>query len=92
MDQEKKQKFDIHTQVFTRSGWTESGCADILFMNTAPLVGGALVTVRDVTLAPGKFLSIAGNEEELDVTQYEVIFAITGIPQCTIIRKLYRDR
>jgi hypothetical protein len=85
------QKFDIHTAVITRPGWLESGCLDILFINTAPLVGGATVTVRDLALLPGKFLSISGNQDELDVSQYEIIFG-AGIPQCTVIRKLYRDK
>ncbi len=86
-----RQKYDVHTQVISRSGWTESNCADILFYNSAPLVGGADVTVRDLTLPPGKFLRIWGNSEELDVTQYEIVFG-TGIPQVTVIRKLYRDK
>lgn len=89
MPERKSHKYKTQTNVLIISGWTESECSDILFLNTAPLTGGAAVTVRGVTLQPGQFLSIQANEWELDETQYEVIFATTGIPNLTVVRKLY---
>jgi len=48
-----------------------------------------------LSIAPGSYFSMPGNQFEIDRTQYEVFFSAedvsNGTQRCTVIRKLYKD-
>lgn len=84
------QKYDVNIRIIVESGWITSDCADITFINTAPVVGGDNVSVKGMVLTPGQFMCVTANDGEMDVTQWEAIFAGAGTPNLTVIRKVYR--
>jgi hypothetical protein len=82
------QKYYIETKVFYESQNIGSECNDITFINS----GTTNFTINDVLLLPNQSLRISGNINEIDTTEYTLVFAtsINTGNLCTIIRKLYK--
>jgi len=82
------QKFYIETKVFYQSQNIGSDCNDITFINS----GSTSFTINDVLLLPNQSLRISGNANEIDTTEYVLVFAtaINVGNLCIIIRKLYK--
>lgn len=79
------QKYYLSNQQYSQSGPIQSNCNAILFVNDG--TSNAIVLGR--VIAPGIALSISGNEGELDVTQYSVLFQGAGENILSVLRKVY---
>ena len=82
------QKYYIEVKQFYTSQKVSSDCNDITFINT----GSTNVRVQNILLVPNQQLNIAGNEGEIDTTQYDIFFTtlISTGNELTVIRKLYK--
>jgi hypothetical protein len=78
-------KFTINTQVVTENGVVESNCNAITFKNT----GAATVYVKGVPLVTGEPMEVTGNDDEMDITQYDIRFG-SGAAQLIVLRKTYQ--
>jgi hypothetical protein len=77
---------------YDRNSWIDGFCAEIAFLNigdgaTPPT--GQNVTILGFTIKPGFGISFDGNEAELDVTKYQIVFSGTGVANCSVFRKMY---
>lgn len=64
----------------------ESLCNEIAFTNS----GTQNILVNGRTIVPGETISISGNGDEKDVTDYNVSFSSSDTaPKCDVIRKRY---
>ena len=85
----KIQQFYTEFKNFYYSQKVTSECNDITFIN----VGSNPVTIEGaITLQQNQSLEIAGNANELNVTQYDVKFSVYSDPNnnLVVIRKLFR--
>ena len=68
------------------SPWINSNCNEIAFWNT----GTSNVIINNViNLLPNDFVSLNGNINELDKTQYIYSFTGTGTNSLIVIKKTY---
>ena len=70
---------------YTKDQYVEARCNAITFINT----GTANLRIGTFTLTPDAQLSLSGLSGEVDVTRYQLVFATTGNPSLTVIRKVY---
>jgi|SRR5579859_2262377 hypothetical protein len=76
------------------NNWVDSECAEIAFLNVGdgnfPTPTGQNVTILGFTIKPGFGISFDGNENEIDMTKYQISFTGTGVKNCWVFRKMYR--
>ena len=66
--------------------WITSNCNEIAFWN----VGTTTATINNVVvLAPQDYLSLNGNVDEIDKTQYTCAFSGSGQSNVIVIKKTY---
>jgi hypothetical protein len=83
-------EFNTPVMNIVKTQWITSNCADIIFINYTPLavtVNGN-IQVNNYILQPGGFVSISGNNGELNVDTYNVVFDPLAT-NCAIIKRLY---
>lgn len=77
-----------------RNDWVTSGCAEIAFLNVGdgnfPTPVGQSVTILGFTIKPGFGVSFDGNQNEIDMTKYQLTFSGTGVKNCWVFRKMFR--
>lgn len=84
MDLHYQKYWNTFTQ-YTDNAYVEANCAAITFINS----GTANVSVIGYLLSPGQGLALYGNDGELDVTQYNIVFSGAGTFICSVFRKGY---
>ena len=72
---QKRQKYNIVISKYQTSQYIQSNCGDITFYN-ASTVGN--IFVNDFTLVPGQSIGFSANFNEIDTTQYNIIFDTKG--------------
>lgn len=77
------QRFYMTFNSVEKSQEVKADCAQITFLN----LGTATVVLNGVPLPQYWFFSSPANWDELDVTQYKVIFSGAGTKNCIVIRK-----
>ncbi len=78
-------KYTMGFKAIQQSGQVNSNCAETAFIN----LGTTLVTINNVfPLAAGASIGFNGNADEIDVTQYNLVFA-TGQGLCIVVQKFY---
>lgn len=82
-----KKKYWINAQLIQQSGKVPSECNSITFLNTSLI---DTVLVLNVPIAPGQSLSIQGNEDEIDMTDYLVQLG-TDPNTFYVLRKFYKQ-
>ena len=70
---------------FDKNAWVESNCAEIAFLN----IGTSNFSVLGFVVNPGFGISFDGQENQLDVTKYQIIFDNTGVNNAAVFRKMY---
>jgi hypothetical protein len=78
-------KYYLDFQQYGTNTPLASNCNAITFIN----VGATDCYINKFLLASGASLSITGNENEIDVTTYEMYFT-TGIGNLNVIRKFFK--
>lgn len=79
-------KVSFETYQPSQSSWITSDCNEILFWNK----GTSNIFLNDVVLLqPDDFLSINGNKDEIDRTQYRYQFQGAGDNVLAVIKKTY---
>jgi hypothetical protein len=80
------QQFYLETKIYITNARISSNSNAITFINT----GSVNLTINDLTLAPGQSFGVTGNDNEIDTTQYNLVFPSPNAPGngCTVIRKL----
>jgi len=80
------QQFYLETKIYITNSRISSNSNAITFINT----GSVNLTINDLTLAPGQSFGVTGNDNEIDTTQYNLVFPSPNAPGngCTVIRKL----
>jgi len=79
-------KYNVTFQVIQASGKVPSFCNSITFNNTSTI---DTVLINGMPLAPLQSLSIEGNENELDVTDYNVVIG-TDPNTLFVITKIFK--
>lgn len=78
---------------YDTNNWVDSDCAEIAFLNVGdgnfPTPAGADVIVLGFTIKAGFGISFDGEECELDVTKYQIVFSGNGVRNCSVFRKMY---
>lgn len=73
--------------------YVDSNCAEIAFLNVGdgnfPNPAGASVSILGFVIKPGFGVSFDGNEYEVDMTKYQLIFSGGGIQNCWVFRKMF---
>ena len=62
----------------------DSLCNEIAFINT----GTTNMFIKKYLIVPGQSLNISGNNDEIDITAYDLSFT-GGVGNCTVVRKFY---
>ena len=90
---QKRQKYNIVVSKYQISQYIQSNCGDISFWNTGTIGN---VFVNDLKLIPGQSISFSSNFNEIDTTQYNVVFDQKGggsetdiNSELSVIRKIY---
>jgi hypothetical protein len=78
-------KYTIVIQQYQQSTSFVPGSNAITFINN----GGSIVLLNNITLAIGASLSIEGNENEIDVTQYTLNFGTATNGNVLVIQKMF---
>ena len=80
------QQFYLETKIYITNSRISSNSNAITFINT----GSVNFTINDLTIAPGQSFGVTGNENEVDTTQYNLVFPSpnSAANGCTVIRKL----
>jgi hypothetical protein len=78
-------KYTIVIQQYQQSTSFVPGSNAITFINN----GGSIVLLNNITLAIGASLSIEGNENEIDVTQYTLNFGTATNGNVPVIQKMF---
>lgn len=89
---EERQLYYNTADQFENNDWVTGQCAEISFLNVgdgATPPAGADVVILGYTLHVGFGVSFDGNENELDVTKYQIIFKGAGVRNCLVLRKNY---
>lgn len=76
---------------YSASGYTESNCADITFLNSGALCN--VIINNSVTLMPGQSITLTANRNELDTTKYNFTFVPTAafpLLSLNVIRRKYQ--
>ena len=79
------QKYKTEFLQYTSDFTIQSNCNSIAFIN----LGSIPVTIDKLILAPGASLSIDGNENEQNTTDYRITFGGLSNGVLTVIRKYY---
>jgi len=80
-------KYTVQITQYADNQLLPANCNSIAFVNT----GTNSVLVSGYQLISGQSLSIDGNANEIDITQYEIIFqAGAGTNLISVIKKLYK--
>jgi len=78
-------KYKVEMNQITTNEKVISNCNAITFIN----VGGVSALINNsVPLVPNANLVIAGNENEMDVTEYSINFGASATGVITVIRKI----
>lgn len=77
-------KYTTETKIITINGQVDSNCNSIIFLNT----GNQNVFVDGIRITPGTSINITGNEGEMLIKTYSVLFS-GGTQSLTIIYKRY---
>lgn len=92
----KTRKYTIVAQLVTEATRIQASgqgteCAEITFYNGGqlPLTALSNAFVLGIPLPPGVSLEINGNEDEEDMTRWDVTFDNAGVNALYVIRKLY---
>lgn len=72
-------------QSYVTPGKIESNCNEIAFKNA----GTVDCLLNGFTLQPGDVVSVSGNQNEIDVTDYNVSFSSLTGARLDVIRKRY---
>jgi hypothetical protein len=78
-------KYTIVIQQYQQSTSFAPGSNAITFVNN----GGSIVLLNNIPLAIGASLSIEGNENEIDVTQYTLDFGTSTTGNVLVIQKMF---
>lgn len=78
-------KYIIEITVLNQNNSVSSNCNAITFLNT----GVGTVKINDFVLAANVSLVIEGNENEMDITSYQVMFP-NNAGNLTIFKKIYK--
>jgi hypothetical protein len=78
-------KYIIVIQQYQQSTSFVPGSNAITFINN----GGSIVLLNNIPLAVGSTLSIEGNENEIDVTQYTLDFGTSTTGNVLVIQKMF---
>lgn len=78
-------KYIISFQYYDVPAWVPSGCAEITFYNA----GTSVAMVQNLPLLPAVQLSINGNSNEVDMTNYNISFQPGGNNALYVIIKNY---
>jgi hypothetical protein len=78
-------KYTIVIQQYQQSTSFLPGSNAITFINN----GGSIVLLNNIPLAIGASLSIEGNENEIDVTQYTLDFGTSTTGNVLVIQKMF---
>jgi hypothetical protein len=79
------EKYIIVIQQYQQSTSFAPGSNAITFINN----GASIVLLNNIPLAIGSSLSIEGNENEIDVTQYTLDFGISTTGNVLVIQKMF---
>jgi hypothetical protein len=80
-------KYIVEVLKYVQNTKLESNCNSLQFINT----GTQTLTINTVQLLPSQTLTISGNENEMDVTQYTLAFGTAAlVNELTVIRKTYQ--
>lgn len=81
------QTYVTEVNQYSQSQKIQSKCNAISFINT----GTVNMYINKYLILPSQTLSIAGNKNEMDVTQYQLEFDTAAIAgNCTVIKKIYQ--
>lgn len=75
-------KYKIETNQYSENILISSKCNAITFLN----VGTTNVLVNNITIIPNANLSIQGNANEIDVTEYRLDFGINTGPDGNLVQ------
>ena len=86
-------EFNTPVQNFVKTQWVNSNCSDIMFINLTPLTvtTNGNIQVNNYILRPGDFISLNGNNAEINRDTYNVVFD-SAATLCTVVKKLYTKR
>jgi hypothetical protein len=86
-------RFNTPVMNIVKTQWVNSNCSDIMFINKTPLtvVTNGNIQVNNYILAPGDFISISGNNAEINEDTYNVVFD-SAATLCVVVKKLYTKR
>ncbi|MET0461905.1 MAG: hypothetical protein ABW007_02080 [Chitinophagaceae bacterium] len=85
---QERRRFTTSFQTVQVSGNIDSNCAEIFFINK----GTANVKINNtLELTPEQSFGVGSNLNELDVTDYNCVFANTGVPKLVIIKRNYQE-
>lgn len=79
-------KYFVQIQVLMQSGLIRSNCNAIQIINTST---SDIVKINGLPIQPGQSLSINGNANEIDVSDYTIELG-TDPQTCFIITKFYK--
>lgn len=78
------QRYNTEIQVYQQNNKITGNCNAITFQNT----GTTNCYIGEYLLLPNQSLSIPGNRDEMDITQYAISFT-GGLGSCTVLKKVY---
>lgn len=85
-------EFNTPFQVLVATGWVNSNCSDIIFINYTPLnTANGSVLVNNYELQPGGFVGFMGNNAEINRDQYNCVFQ-SAATKLWVIKKLYVNK
>lgn len=89
-----RQYYNTMVNIMETGTWVDSECAEIAFLNVGdgnfPNPVGANAVILGFVIKPGFGISFDGNENEIDMTKYQVNFQGGGAQNCWVFRKMYR--
>ena len=86
-------EFNTPVQKIVRTQWVNSNCSDIMFINLTPLtvIVNGNIQINNYVLQPGGFVGFMGNNAEINVDTYNVVFD-SAATSCVVLKKLYTKK
>lgn len=78
-------QYITETKILTDNTTVDSNCNTIVFFNT----GTSNVFVDGIKITPGTSFTVLGNENEMNIKYYSILFQAPGNNQITIVYKRY---
>ena len=78
-------QYTTETKILSDNTTVDSNCNSMTFYNT----GTNNVFVDGIKITPGTSFSVLGNENEMNIKYYSILFQGAGNPQITIVYKRY---